>query len=161
MRILTALVMLALFVLALLRRRWAYVAFMVLAVLGIPLRAGFDVERPVCELTPTRVQVVESFGNTPHVIIFAVLFIVTAVQFRGSLWRRLGWTTLIALGFGILLELEQTLTRTGNCDLQDLVPNATGMLIGAVVIAMGYWIVGTRRASVGRDVLRTRDGRRS
>ena len=161
MRILAALVMLALFALALLRKRWAYVAFMVLAVLGIPLRAGFDFERPVCQLTPTRAQVVESFGNTPHVIIFAVLFLITALQFRGSLRRRLGGTTLITLGFGLLLELEQTLTRTGNCDLQDLVPNAVGMLIGGVVIAMGCWIVGTRRGSVGRDVLRTGDGWRS
>lgn len=150
MRTLVSLVMLALFALALLRKRWAYVAFMTLALLRIPLRTGFDFERPVCALTPTRAQVVESFGNTPHVIIFAVLFIVTAVQFRGALARRLGWTTLIALGFGILLELEQTLTRTGNCDLHDLVPNAVGMVIGAVVIAAGSWIVRARRG-VERD----------
>ena len=144
MRTLASLVMLALLALALLRKRWAYVAFMTLALLGIPLRAGFDFVRPACELTPTRAQIVDSFGNTPHMIIFAMLFIVTALQFRGAMVRRLGWSALIALGFGALLELEQTVTRTGNCDLQDLVPNVIGMLIGAVVIAAGYGLVRAR-----------------
>ena len=60
----------------------------------------------------------------------------TVRQFRGTWHSRYGKAALIGLAVGIVLELEQTATRTGNCDLQDLVPDAMGIVLGMLVMVM-------------------------
>ena len=139
----------ALLALSLLRKRWAYVGFVMLAVLAIPSRTGFALVRPVCNLTPGITQVAASVGNVPHIVLFAMFYVVTAVQFSGALLPRLGWPALISCAFGVALELGQGATRTGNCELHDLVPNTIGVLIGAALVA--GWLVLTRwRGTRGR-----------
>ena len=136
MRTVLQILLLPLLALALWRRRWAYIAFIVLSLMMIPLRTGFRLVRPSCDLTPMPSQLAQSVGNVPHIVIFALLYIVSAIQFRGRNVARFMWPAVIAFGFGIVLELEQGATRTGNCDLQDLVPNTIGIIFGMILVAL-------------------------
>ena len=135
MRTVVGILSLALLGLALMRKRWAYVAFVILSLLMIPSRTSFVLVRPSCDLSPTMAQVSASLGNIPHIVLFACFFIVTVVQFRGALPTRLAGATLITTVFGMMIELEQGATRTGNCELHDLVPNTIGILLGAGLAA--------------------------
>lgn len=131
----------ALLALALWRKRWAYVAFVILSLLMIPLRTGFRLVWPSCDLTPTAEQLAQSLGNAPHIVLFAAFFILTAIQFRGPTAARFAKSALVAFVVGIIVELEQGATRTGNCDLEDLVPNAIGILIGMGVMTLWQRVV--------------------
>ena len=136
--------------LSLLRKRWAYAGFVVLAVLAIPARTGFRLVRPACDLMPNAAQLVASVGNVPHIVLFTMFYLVSAVQFTGALWSRLAWPALITSGFGVMLELGQGATRTGNCELHDLLPNTIGVAIGVAIVAS--WILLHRRRSASARV---------
>ena len=47
--------------------------------------------------------------------------------------RSLSWSLAATLALGILVELEEGATRTGNCRLADLLPD-----VGGAVIAMAF-----------------------
>ncbi|MGH9421736.1 MAG: hypothetical protein ACRD3J_17290, partial [Thermoanaerobaculia bacterium] len=71
-----------------------------------------------------------------HIFLFGMFFLMTRVQLG-----RTRYAMLIAfaatLAVGILIELEEGATRTGNCNLRDLVPDAAGALLGEVIA--GVW----------------------
>lgn len=46
---------------------------------------------------------------------------------------------LITIAYGLILELEEGATQTGNCRLRDLLPDATGALIGMGVLTLISW----------------------
>lgn len=125
-------------VLALWGKRWAYFAFVAIGALWIPARTGFRLFRPACEISITPTEAVQSLTNWPHLVLFGLFFVLTAVQLGGERLARLGRAFAITLLFGVLIELEQGATRTGNCELHDLIPDAVGALFGAAIMARWY-----------------------
>ena len=46
----------------------------------------------------------------------------------------LGWSLAATLLLGLLVELEEGATRTGNCRLTDVLPDAVGGLIAMALV---------------------------
>lgn len=134
MSTLVGIITLALAILAFRRRRWAYFAFVILGVLRIPSRTGFRLRWPECSWSLALEDVSASLAKFPHIALFAIFFCMTWLQFRST--RRWRWvlTTLATLALGAVVELEQGATATGNCRLADLVPDAAGALVGAILM---------------------------
>jgi len=70
-----------------------------------------------------------------HIVLFAIFFLLTSVQARGYRART---QYLIAAGavmaMGVYVELAEGLTGNGHCRLRDLIPDAAGALVGALVL---------------------------
>jgi VanZ family protein len=78
-----------------------------------------------------------SLTKVPHVVLFGFFFLVTAAQFDRIDRRTLAWSGLATLVMGLLVELEEGATRTGNCRLTDVLPDILGALIvGAVLVSI-------------------------
>ena len=126
---------LVLFVFALRGARWAYAIFVILALVWIPARTGFHLHRPPCQMQFTRDLVLGSIMKYKHISLWAAFFLMTWVQFR-----RTRYVLLIAsaatMAVGILIELEEGATGTGLCKATDLLPDAIGLLIGAVIATL-------------------------
>ncbi len=129
---------------ALRRRRAAFGGFVALALFSFALRAGW----PAAPLVPTACELLVgpelalfSFRNTPHIVLFALCFPLARRQFPVSRTdaranRRAevaAFATTLAVG--ALLELAQGVTGAGHCRLRDLLPDATGALLGWAAFA--------------------------
>jgi VanZ family protein len=123
---------LVLFVLALRGARWAYAIFVILAFVWIPARAGFHLHQPPCQMQFTRELVLGSIVKYKHISLWAAFFVMTWVQFRRSVYA-LPIAAAATIAVGILIEIEEGATATGYCKATDLLPDATGALIGAVI----------------------------
>lgn len=115
--------------------RWAYLIFVVIAVLRIPARTGFQLQTPVCDLTLSLATAALSFTNYAHMILFALFFLITWAQMSRSP-AGFAWATLATLLMGAIVELEQGATRTGNCRARDLIPDALGALLGIGIVLL-------------------------
>lgn len=130
------------------RRRWAYGAYMLIAVARIPARTGFRVSGPRCDLRLSLENAQLSLTKIPHIVLFGIFFLLTVVQFDGIDRRALAWSVLATFALGLLVEIEEGATRTGNCRLTDVLPDLWGALIVMVLIVA---IVATRdRVRAGR-----------
>ena len=49
--------------------------------------------------------------------------------------RRAAWAAAAAMTMGLLVELAQGVTNHGHCRMRDLIPDATGTLIGLLAVA--------------------------
>ena len=127
-----AIVWIVLAVFALRGARWAYAVFVLLGFLWIPARTGFHFHPPKCELLPSFDLALYSLLNYKHVFLFGVFFVMTRVQL-GNRRHALLMAFAATLVMGVLIELEETLTRTGHCRLRDLVPDSAGAAIGVVI----------------------------
>jgi hypothetical protein len=134
MMYLTFAVFLALGVLAFRGARWAYVAFVILALLFFPARAGFHFHPKPCECALNVDLALFALTKYGHLWRFAIFFLLTAVQARRYRLRaQLLIATAAVLAMGIYVEVAEGLTGIGNCRLRDLVPDMAGALAGAVV----------------------------
>jgi hypothetical protein len=134
---LTFAVFLAFGVLAFLGARWAYVAFVILALLFFPARAGFHFHPKPCECAFNVDLALYALTKYGHLWRFTIFFLLTAIQVRRYRLRsQLLIATAAVLAMGIYVELAEGLTGTGNCRLRDLVPDMAGAAVGAVV-----WVV--------------------
>lgn len=130
------------------RRRWAYGAYMLIAVARIPARTGFRVSGPRCDLRLSLENAQLSLTKIPHIVLFGIFFLLTVVQFDGIDRRALACSVLATFALGLLVEIEEGATRTGNCRLTDVLPDLWGALIVMVLIVA---IVATRdRVRAGR-----------
>lgn len=127
----TAVVFTVLAVAAMLRVRFAYLAFVVLGLLWMPARAGFRFAPGACETAISFGLALHSLTNYRHLVLFAVFAVMTLAQFGADDRWRFVKLALIALGMTIAVEGEQALLGVGHCRVRDLVPNAAGSLIGA------------------------------
>jgi len=116
-------------------RRWAYGAYMVVAVSRIPARTGFHLSIPRCDTAVSFTNIGLSLTKVPHVVLFALFFFVTALQFDRLDRRALAWSVGATAALGLLVELEEGATGTGYCRLTDVLPDVFGALIGTVVLA--------------------------
>jgi hypothetical protein len=132
---LTIAVFLSLGVLAFRGARWAYVTYLVLGLLFFPARVGFHFHPQPCESAFNLPLVLFSLTNYKHVVLWALFFLMTAVQLRRYGPRpRLLIATGAALAMGIYVELAEGITGQGHCRLRDLVPDLAGAIVGAILV---------------------------
>lgn len=126
---------LVLFAFALRGARWAYAIFVILAFVWIPARTGFHLHRPPCQMQFTVDLVLNSLAKYKHVTLWGAFFLMTWVQARRSRYALL-IAAAATMAVGILIELEEGATGTGYCRATDLLPDATGALIGAAIATL-------------------------
>ncbi|MGI9077708.1 MAG: VanZ family protein [Gemmatimonadaceae bacterium] len=124
------------------RRRWLYGAYMLFAIARIPARTGFRMALPVCDTDLTVTNMALSLTKVPHVVLFGAFFLLTILQFNQVNRRSLTLSLLITVALSLLVELEQGATRTGNCRLTDVLPNAVGAIIAMTLLGVGSAIRG-------------------
>lgn len=117
------------------RRQWAYAAYMVVAVLRLPARTRFHLVAPQCDWRLTIENAELSLTKLPHVALFGLFFVLTTLQFDRFDRRALGWSVAATAALGLLVELEEGATRTGNCRVTDVLPDIAGALVAAVALA--------------------------
>jgi len=110
-------------------RRWGYTLFMIVGVLRIPTQAHFRLYVPDCDLGVSWDNLRLSLTKVPHFVFFGVFFLFTVWQFDRLDRRTFSWSLIATLLLGLLVELEEGVTRTGDCRLADLLPDLGGGLI--------------------------------
>ena len=131
-----AAVRLVLGVLSLRGARWAYIAFVVLALFYFPAKAGFRLDPHPCELSFGLRLAVHSLTNYPHIALFAVFFVLSRAQLSASKWRALAGAAALTVAMGALVELAEGATGQGHCRLRDLIPDTAGALAGSVIVLL-------------------------
>lgn len=125
-------------------RRAAFTGFVVLGLGSFALRAGWPATPLVpraCEGTVGGELALHSFRNTPHVLLFALCFLLARAQFPparsiGDASRWAGPAAFaVTMAVGALVEVAEGLTGAGHCRLRDLLPDAAGALLGWVAFA--------------------------
>lgn len=107
---------------------------MLVAVARIPARTGFRLDGRRCDVRLTLENAQLSLTKVPHIVLFGAFFLITVVQFDHIDRRALSWSVLATFALGLLVELEEGATRTGNCRLTDVLPDLCGALIGMGLI---------------------------
>jgi hypothetical protein len=125
------------------QRRWLYAIYMLVAVARIPARTGFRLKTPMCDMRLTTKTIGLSLTKVPHMVLFGLFFLFTAVQFDRVDRRSLAWCLAATLILGALVELEEGATGTGNCRAADLLPDAVGALM-AMVLLVGFAMIRSR-----------------
>ena len=126
--------------------RCAYAALLLQAALYFPMRAGFALAAPMrCEWTFGLPLAVHSLRNYPHIVLFALFFLLTYAQLR-DVPRGLLWSTVICMTMGVWVELAQGATGAGHCRMRDLIPDAVGVAIGAALLAGARKLQARKRA---------------
>ena len=116
--------------------RWAYITFVLLGLLYFPAKAGFRLDPQPCELTFDIPLAIHSLTNYPHIVLFALFFVMTSAQFRRSSWSALLWAAIATMTMGVLVEVDEGITNIGHCRSRDLIPDAVGVLVGSVVVLL-------------------------
>lgn len=129
--------------------RWTYAIVMPLSLLYFPFKAGGV--RPIeCEWTFDASLAVYSLRNVPHIVMFAIFFMLSIAQLP-NVRRGAVWSFAACLVMGFLVEIAEGATGIHNCRMRDLIPDMAGAVAGAVTV----WIVrrvATSRASAGRSL---------
>jgi len=102
---------------------------MLVGVFAIPARTHFHFRPLRCDARLTAPNVYAALSKGPHIILFAFFFLLTAAQFDTIDRRSLLWSFAATVGLGFLIEIEEGLTRTGNCRYTDVLPDIFGALI--------------------------------
>ena len=68
------------------------------------MRVGFRLEPRPCELTFDMPLAIYSLTNYPHIVLFALFFVMSSAQFRVSNWRSIIWPFLATIAMGMLVE---------------------------------------------------------
>ena len=133
---LASIIRFALGILSLRGARWSYVAFIILGLLYFPMKVDFRLEPHPCELTLDIPLAIYSLTNYPHIVLFALFFVMSSAQFRVSDWRSFIWPFLATIVMGILVEGAEGVTGQGHCRLRDLIPDAVGALCGLLIVLL-------------------------
>lgn len=131
---------------ALLASRLAYAALLLQALLYFPSKSGYQIGPVKCQWTFDFALGVHSLQNYPHILLFALFFLLTYAQ----LWNvrnAIVWSAVACMTMGLFVELAQGATGAGNCRMRDLIPDAVGVLIGAAIVATVRKVRLTRIAS--------------
>lgn len=115
--------------------RWAYVTYIVVGLLYFPLLVGFRFHPHACQLALSPDLALMSLANWGHIVLFAIFFVMTMVQFGRRTPSAFAWSAVIVLAMGALVEIAEGATGARNCRLRDLVPDAAGAILGMVIVA--------------------------
>ena len=129
-------------------RRWVYGLYMLFAITRIPARTGFHLVSPACDTRLTLSNAGLSLTKIPHVVLFGFFCLITAIQFDRIDRRALAWSMLATGALGLLVELEEGATRTGNCRITDVLPDLLGAVVVVTLLAIArrWSICGTVRS---------------
>ena len=116
--------------------RWTYITFVVLGLFYFPASLGFRLNPQPCQLAFDMPLAVHSLTNYKHIVLFTLFFIMTRAQFRTSAWSAFAWAALATMVMGMLIELAEGVTGNGHCRSRDLIPDAVGTVLGAVVVLL-------------------------
>jgi len=131
-----SLILFLLGVLSLRGNRRAYIAFVVLGLLYFPAKVGFRLDPHPCQITFDAPLAIHSLTNYAHIVLFALFFVMRSAQFRTSDWSAFGRAAGATIAMGVLVEVAQGVTGTGNCRLRDLIPDSVGALAGSVIVLL-------------------------
>ena len=110
---------------------------MLVAVLRIPARVHFHLVPPRCDARLTLMNARLSMTKVPHMVLFAAFFVLTLLQFERINPRAFRWSLLATAALGLLVELEEGASRTGNCRVTDVLPDIVGACAaGAILLAV-------------------------
>jgi hypothetical protein len=126
-------VSLVLVALALRGLRWAYVAFIVVALSHFPMQVGFKLAPHACELTFDGQLALYSLRNFAHIVLFACFFVLSRIHFRRLGRAAWTWAAGATLLMGALVEVAEGVTGSGHCRARDLIPDSAGAVLGALV----------------------------
>ena len=113
-------------------RHFAYVAYVVVGLLYFPARVGFHLSPQACQIALDVPLALYSLTNYPHIILFAIFFVISTRQFRATTRSTFFMAGLMTLVMGALVEAAEGITGRGNCRLRDLIPDSAGAVMGAV-----------------------------
>jgi hypothetical protein len=111
------------------QRRWLYAAYMIIAIARIPARTSFRLVEPSCDTRLTLENAERSLTKVPHMVLFGFFALLTAVQFSRLDRRTVYWSLAATVALGLIIELEEGATRTGNCRITDVLPDIVGALV--------------------------------
>ena len=131
------------------QRRWLYATYMIVAVTRIPARTKFHLVAPVCDTRLTLENASRSMTKVPHMVLFGLFALVTAAQFNRLDRRTIYWSLAATAALGLIVELEEGTTRTGNCRITDVMPDIVGALAMLVPLAVVIAAVRAARPNLG------------
>jgi len=131
------------------QRRWLYATYMIVAVTRIPARTKFHLVAPVCDTRLTLENASRSMTKVPHMVLFGLFALVTAAQFNRLDRRTICWSLAATAALGLIVELEEGTTRTGNCRITDVMPDIVGALAMLVPLAVVIAAVRAARPNLG------------
>lgn len=121
--------------------RWTYCIVVPLSLLYFPFKSGFRVRPVACEWTFGWDLAIQSFRNIPHIVMFAVFFLLTWAQLPNKKTAVL-WSAVACFVMGFLVEVAEGATGIHNCRMRDLIPDMAGAAVGAVVILVARYLTG-------------------
>ncbi len=110
--------------------RHAFFSLLLLALFYFPAKVGFSFNPGIMDLRINTSLILVSLQNYPHIVLFALFYIMTRVQLgepNRKIFILAGIATMI---MGIYVELAQWITGKGHCRLRDLIPDGVGVLVG-------------------------------
>ena len=126
--------------------RWTYSIVFPLSLLYLPLKAGGM--RPVeCEWTFSASLAVYSLGNIPHMVGFAIFFMLSVAQIP-NVKHAIAWSFVACFALGLLVEIAEGATGIHHCRMRDLLPDMAGACIGAMVVLI-VWRLAALRTPAG------------
>lgn len=141
-------------------RRWAYGAWLIVAVTRIPARTGFRLVPPACDTRLTLENLGLSMTKVPHMVLFGAFFLITIAMFDRLSRKAFAWSFAATAAIGLLVELQEGATRTGNCRLTDVAPDLVGAAAAAALVgaAIAVWnrIVRPSKGDAPEDSKRNR-----
>jgi len=123
------------FALALWGFRWAYAGYVVMALSWMFVQSRFTMSMPHCEWAVSLDGAALSMTKFGHILLFGLFFLITIRQFKTIDRRAYAVSIAVTIAMGLIIELEDRLTRAGSCRMRDLVPDAAGALICAALVA--------------------------
>jgi hypothetical protein len=142
MKLIASLLFFVLAILAIRGARWAYAGVALWILLQFPASVGFRLHPEACYLTVNPSLALYSLSNYPHMILFGIFFIVTAMHFRLSAWRSLVWVLGLTVAMGAGMEIAQGLSGAHHCKAVDLIPDFIGAMLGLIVVILARTIAG-------------------
>ena len=115
-------------------KRWAFGAFIALAIAYFPIRSEFYFLYRPCEVVFDWPLAVYSLQNYNHIILFFAFFLMAAAQLPMSRPRHFVFAIAMTLAMGLIVEVSEAMWSRGNCRLRDLIPDGVGALIGTVTV---------------------------
>jgi 4-amino-4-deoxy-L-arabinose transferase-like glycosyltransferase len=120
---------------------------MLIAVTRIPARTTFHLVAPACDTRLTLDNAARSMTKVPHMVLFGLFALITAAQFNRFDRRTLYWSVVAAAALGLIVELEEGATRTGNCRITDVLPDIVGALAVLAPLAVAIASIRAARAN--------------
>jgi hypothetical protein len=136
----------ALAILAIRGARWAYVGLVMWILLHAPASIGFQIHPKACDLTVNLPLALQSLSNYPHMILYCIFVVVTALHFRLSGWQPLAGSIGLTVAMGAGMEVAQGLSGTHHCKAIDLIPDLVGAAVGLLIVVLGRKIANARLA---------------